>query len=106
MKEATSRSAEAPAPAATDASTTPTPAPTPSAEETKEDIARDKARKAAGLGNSDAGVFSMNKPRDAADGMGKGVSNIAGGVLGGVAFLLAAPVKVCPNSPCYFLACR
>ena len=35
----------------------------------------------------------MSKPRDATDGLGKGASNIAGGVLGGTAFLLAAPIK-------------
>lgn len=51
------------------------------------------ARKAAGTGNTDSGIFSMNKPRDAVDGMGKGAGNIAGGLLGGVAFLFAAPIK-------------
>ena len=56
-----------------------------------EDVARKKVLDAAG--NSDNGVFSMNKPRDAADGLGKGATNIAGGLLGGVAFLFAAPIK-------------
>lgn len=81
-----SESAEAPAPLDEFAAT-------PSTQEGKEDLAREKARKAGGSGNTDSGVFSMNKPRDAADGMSKGISNVAGGVLGGVAFLLAAPVK-------------
>ena len=57
-----------------------------------EEIARDRIRQAAGSGDP-GGVFSMSKPRDATDGLGKGASNIAGGVLGGTAFLLAAPIK-------------
>jgi len=70
------------------ASTAPQGPPVPDPEE----VARDRIRQAAGSGDS-GGVFSMSKPRDATDGLGKGASNIAGGVLGGTAFLLAAPIK-------------
>lgn len=37
-------------------------------------------------------IFSMSKPRHAADGFGKGVGNILKGTLGGAALIVTAPI--------------
>ena len=37
--------------------------------------------------------FSTSKPRDASDGLGKGLGNIAKGVFGGATMMVAAPIQ-------------
>ena len=47
------------------------------------------------LGQTTEGLnfFSTSKPRDATDGLGKGLGNIAKGVFGGVTMMIAAPIQ-------------
>jgi uncharacterized protein involved in propanediol utilization len=43
--------------------------------------------------SSAGNMFSTSKPKDAIDGMGKGVGNILKGALSGAAILVSAPIK-------------
>ena len=39
------------------------------------------------------GFFSTSRPRDATDGIGKGLGNVAKGVFGGLSLMVAAPIQ-------------